>query len=176
MVLCLYNRGHYGTSHGWAAAHSVAWNCDVGGGTLILQKPPTAQNYAIGCAGTVAGAKPPAPFAEPQGYIEGTSRPGLSPTSLYRAQLAERLSGTTDVGELEEEIPEGPGLLQNYPNPFNGISDVGMWISDYSDVKLQVFDLLGREVAVLVDGWKAPGSMMLRLTAQSFPAACMYAG
>lgn len=84
----LYNRGRYGTSHGWSAAHSVAWNCDVSTSRLIVQKPPTAQNYAIGCTGTITGD---GPFKQPEGYIEGANQPGLLPPSLYQAQLLDRL-------------------------------------------------------------------------------------
>lgn len=91
-VLGLYNRGHYGTGHGWAVAHSVAWNCNAAGGTVLVQRPPTAQNYIIGAQGTVTGQTPPAPFVEPQGYIEGTNMSGLHPRSLYLAQLADRLN------------------------------------------------------------------------------------
>ena len=94
ILLGLYSRGDYGTSHGWAAAHSVAWKCTVpGGNRIIIQKPPTAQNYAIGSfGGTVTGLKSEgAPFDYPQGYIEGTNTGGLTPSSLYEAQLVERI-------------------------------------------------------------------------------------
>lgn len=93
IVLGLYNRGDYGTGHGWASAHSVAWAHDLADGVGIIQRPPTAQNYAIGGSGTFTGATPPAPFEQPEGYIEGTGKPGLYPESLYERQLAERLCG-----------------------------------------------------------------------------------
>ncbi|MFH5824239.1 hypothetical protein [Georgenia sp. AZ-5] len=86
-TLSLYNRGDYGTGHGWSAAHSVAWNSDVAGTQLVVQRPPTAQNYAIGCFGRVTGI---GPFSAPAGHIEGTGRRGLYPASLYEAQLADR--------------------------------------------------------------------------------------
>ncbi len=91
-LLGFYNRGDMGTGHGWAAANCVAWNCNIGGGDLLVQRPPTAQNYAIGCFGNhVTGAAPPAPFNKPVGYIEGTNVANLNPPSLYMAQLQERL-------------------------------------------------------------------------------------
>lgn len=92
VVLGLYNRGDYGTGHGWSSAHSVAWNYDTSSGVAAIQRPPTAQNYAIGGAGEFTGDKP-APFAQPEGYIEGSGQPGLVPDSLYERQLAERLCG-----------------------------------------------------------------------------------
>jgi hypothetical protein len=94
-LLGLYNRGDYGTGHGWASAHSVCWNCDVGAGDIAIQGPPTAQNYAIGCFGNrVTGGNRPwtCPFNEPPGHVEGTDRAGLEPASLFLAQLYDRLS------------------------------------------------------------------------------------
>jgi hypothetical protein len=95
--LGLYNRGSYGTGHGWAAAHSVCWNCDAAGGTIAIQKPPTAQNYAIGCFGDdVTGTwSVTCPFPKPAGYIDGTNSAGLEPGSLFLAQLSDRQSGST---------------------------------------------------------------------------------
>jgi hypothetical protein len=88
ITLGIYNRGDYGTGHGWAAVHSVGWNCDMAGKKLVVQRPPTGQNYAIGCRGVITGD---GPFDHPAGYIEGANRAGLAPGSLYEAQLAARL-------------------------------------------------------------------------------------
>jgi D-alanyl-D-alanine carboxypeptidase len=62
-------------------------------------------------------------------------------------------------------LPEGFTLQQNYPNPFNPVTSiaytvggVGLQASGIRDVRLVVYDLLGREVAVLVDEKKAPGT------------------
>lgn len=87
LSLGIYNRGDYGTGHGWATSHSVGWNCDTGAARLVVQKPPTAQNYAIGCHGVVTGD---GPFEQPAGYIEGANRGGLFPPSLYQAQYLDR--------------------------------------------------------------------------------------
>lgn len=87
IALGLYNRGDYGTGHGWASVHSVAWSCDMDGARLVAQQPPTAQNYAIGCFGDVSGD---GPFEHPEGFIEGTDQAELNPPSLYEAQLADR--------------------------------------------------------------------------------------
>jgi hypothetical protein len=64
----------------------------------------------------------------------------------------------TGVPAVERSVPPGYGLDQNYPNPFNPNSNIRYQISEFRYVKLAVYDLLGREVAVLVNEKKAPGS------------------
>ncbi|UCH11482.1 MAG: T9SS type A sorting domain-containing protein [Fidelibacterota bacterium] len=161
-LLGLYNRGYYGTSHGWSAAHSVAWACDVHDGDLIVQKPPTAQNYAIGCfGGQITGEAPPASFDEPEGYIEGPNTQGLHPRSLYYAQLEERLGGIAGVADAERNrspIPEGLTLHQNYPNPFNGMTSLRFDLVVAANIGVVVHDVCGRMVAELAEGWMDAGA------------------
>lgn len=57
-----------------------------------------------------------------------------------------------------ESIPAQFALLQNYPNPFNPTTAISFQLSDVSLVRLTVFDILGREVATLVDGSRQPGA------------------
>ena len=54
--------------------------------------------------------------------------------------------------------PEGYFLYQNYPNPFNPRTVVSSRLPVVSNVKLVIYDLLGREVAVLVNERRAAGS------------------
>jgi hypothetical protein len=153
-LLGLYNRGYYGSSHGWGLAHSVAWNCDMAQGDLIVQQPPTAQNYAIGCKGkNVTGTKPPAPFEAPDGYIEGTNESGLEPRSLYEAQLEERLITQVSV-DFEQKATAKQlhsfALYQNYPNPFISRTTISFDMLKTANVEISVFDINGRMVAELL--------------------------
>lgn len=52
---------------------------------------------------------------------------------------------------IENKIPSKFSLKQNYPNPFNPITTIEFDIPVKTFVKLKVFDILGREVQVLVD-------------------------
>jgi hypothetical protein len=72
---------------------------------------------------------------------------------IWRRPLSEMI---TDV-ERRELLPPSFALEQNYPNPFNPNSNIRYQISEFRYIKLAVYDLLGREVAVLVNERKAPG-------------------
>jgi hypothetical protein len=82
--IAIQDRQNMGSGHGWAGANYVAWNCE---GSLVCQKPPTAQNWAIGEVGKrERGAFTP----RPDGWWESQGR-HVSPESLYLAQIKDRL-------------------------------------------------------------------------------------
>lgn len=57
-----------------------------------------------------------------------------------------------------EKLPDGYALSQNYPNPFNPSTNIEFSIAKAGHVKLEVFNVLGQNVATLVDQKMAPGS------------------
>jgi hypothetical protein len=66
---------------------------------------------------------------------------------------------------LSDPIPGEFALMQNYPNPFNPSTEIRYELAGVSDAKLSVYDLLGREVAVLVNEREAPGSYSVKFDA-----------
>jgi len=68
--------------------------------------------------------------------------------------------GTNDSPEVpgNPDIPYKYSLLQNYPNPFNPETVISYQLSVKSYLSLKIYDLLGREVATLVNGTQSPGT------------------
>lgn len=80
----IINRLRLGSGHGWAGANMVVWNSEAG--NLMIQNPPTAQNWAFGNVGPIADP----PFWGDPAYFVSHGEP-VEPDSLYLAQLRERL-------------------------------------------------------------------------------------
>jgi hypothetical protein len=91
--------------------------------------------------------------------------PLLATTDYYWKVRAENLGGvsgystarlftTGTVLDVEElgSVPMEYALYQNYPNPFNPTTTIRYDIPNTAHVKIMIFDMLGREVATLVDG------------------------
>ena len=72
------------------------------------------------------------------------------------------LGNTTGVGALESNLPSQFELLQNFPNPFNPATTIGFAVGTFGHVSLKVYDVLGREVATLVNGELPAGTYQAR--------------
>lgn len=75
------------------------------------------------------------------------------------------VSYPTGVRNDEGSIPEKISLFQNYPNPFNPTTAIIYQLSANNHVSLKVYDVLGREVATLVNEFQNPGTYSVRLSA-----------
>jgi hypothetical protein len=76
-----------------------------------------------------------------------------------------RVAVSTDV---EKDItPTAYALEQNYPNPFNPETTIPYQLPERTNVRLEIYDMLGRLVAVPVDEFQGPGTMLVRLTASN---------
>jgi|GEM_PF-6297317 len=85
----------------------------------------------------------------------------------------EALNVTVNPVGVEESMPaiKYPfQLSQNYPNPFNPSTSITFSLPEKSRVRLSVYDLLGKEVARLVDGEKSGGQHIIPFHAKELPS------
>ncbi|HLG32985.1 MAG TPA: T9SS type A sorting domain-containing protein, partial [Ignavibacteriaceae bacterium] len=73
-------------------------------------------------------------------------------------QLLQKHFGSNQIMEEKKLLLVSYNLYQNYPNPFNPITTIKYDIVGIQDVKLSVFDILGREVSTLVNEQQQLGS------------------
>jgi len=80
----------------------------------------------------------------------------------------------TDVEQING-LPEDYSLKQNYPNPFNPSTNIEYSIPEESFVELKVFDVLGNEVATLVNEQQQAGVYRADFTADNLPSGMYFA-
>ena len=76
---------------------------------------------------------------------------------------------TSLSSELTPAIPSGMIKAANYPNPFRNSTTFTYRVPVPGQVRLTIYDVLGRELAVLVDKQQGAGSYSARLDASAWP-------
>jgi photosystem II stability/assembly factor-like uncharacterized protein len=83
-------------------------------------------------------------------------------------------TGPNDVRDLTNATPIHFSLEQNYPNPFNPNTTISYQLSKQSHVTLKVFNVLGQEDAMLVNGVEEPGNKSVNFNAGNLPSGVYY--
>ena len=81
-------------------------------------------------------------------------------TIALLAKAIEHAGGTTDIDFPDDynNVPAQFTLAQNYPNPFNPTTNIQFSIPEAGNVRITVYDTIGREVAVLIDREMSAGT------------------
>jgi hypothetical protein len=106
-------------------------------------------------------------------YVDNNVTPG---TYGYRLKQID-FNGTYEYFDeimIDVTPPLEFALSQNYPNPFNPTTNIKYSITENSNVKLSVFNLLGQEVKVIVDGFQEAGFYDVSFDASDLPSGTYF--
>lgn len=114
--------------------------------------------FAYDSSYTVGGTPKDMIFAD----FDGDTYPDMAATSYTTDQagiLLSRLSLILSVDDIDTDgvLPNAFSVEQNYPNPFNPTTTIRFALPQGSQVKVEVFNMLGQSVAVLVDEYLTAG-------------------
>jgi hypothetical protein len=146
------------------------------GTSLIGNDPASAQNYSIVRSVIAAGGTPMSNGTYTVDGTIGQAVIGISQSSVftnyqgfwYTAKVPSGVKINTDGNA------DGFALDQNYPNPFNPTTHLRFTIAELRFVSLKIYDVLGREVATLVDGEKKPGVYEMSFNASRLSSGVYY--
>ena len=111
------------------------------------------------------------PFGRNHGFVIGEN--GFDIFVAKDSTYLDSLTVVTNV-EYEPEIVQDFQLLQNYPNPFNPSTIIEYSLPQYGFVTLIVYDMLGREIATLVNEEKPIGSYEVEFDAIGLTSGIYY--
>ncbi len=185
----VWNRGSYGSGHGWAGAQTMFWNCQSNAENIRVDSPHGAMNWGIGCKGTLQLG---------EGYWESWGE-HLMPRSLYYQQLADRLGDSALTGVTIPEQSEAAGVFDwllnwaglgaigngsgvhpsetakpmktrlscNYPNPFNPVTHLTLHVARSGKYNLTVYNTRGQQVMHVFQGKLLPGQHEMQIDGSS---------
>lgn len=104
-------------------------------------------------------------FSDPRYY---------SGTGGWRPVLAAMLGNLVGINPVNNQVPQVYSLSQNYPNPFNPVTNIKFSIPVSGNVKLVLFDILGRAVKTLVNDVKPAGNYVVDFNASELSSGAYF--
>ncbi len=102
-------------------------------------------------------------FAANANYLSGN-------VSAFRSPLQELIG----VINISTKVPSGYELNQNYPNPFNPMTNIRFNVPKTEHASITIFDIMGREIAVLVNEQLKPGTYEVTWDGSNFSSGIYY--
>lgn len=168
--------GIYGqeTQNGNLPVELTSFVANVNGNNVLLKWNTATElnNYGFEIERTVGSGQSAVGYWEKIGFVKGngnsnsskdyffTNDNSIAGKYLYRLRQIDNDGSYKFSAEVEVEIgtPTHFSLSQNYPNPFNPVTTINYQLPMSGNVTLKVFDVLGKEVASLVNEKKEAGS------------------
>ena len=179
--------------HTWISDINVYFQKDNAGSLVINHVGSSGDNFTH----TKLDDSAANPLSSGTAPFTGTFRPsfpltpfnGISTDGYWRILISDTATG--DTGSLHAwciqltftcptggiqtvEIPNTYRLYQNYPNPFNPVTKIKYGLPKNGYVKLTIYDELGKEVAVLADGYAQANTYEAVFDATNLPSGVYY--
>jgi hypothetical protein len=105
-------------------------------------------------------------FAADNGVLYAST----SDNTVWKRSIAEILTGVKDARQAPVEF----NLSQNYPNPFNPTTTINYSVAKSGSVELKVYNIMGKEVATLVNEQKGAGNYEVRFDASKLASGVYF--
>ncbi len=147
---------------------TLNWETATELNNLMFEIERKDENSEFRTIGFVEGA---GTTTEPQqySYTDATVGIGIYTYRLKNVDFDGRFY-LSDPIEVDVKGPLTFALEQNYPNPFNPSTNIKFSVPESGDIKLAVFNIVGEEVAVLVNGFTEAGFYNVTFDATSLPS------
>ena len=107
-------------------------------------------------------------------YITNDKSLGLHNPFYVVSVLLASIAATTGVEPISSEVPAKYELSQNYPNPFNPVTKIRFTLPEIKNVSLKIYDMTGKEVAVLVNNKLGAGTYAVSFDASSLSSGVYF--
>jgi N-acetylneuraminic acid mutarotase len=149
----------------WTAISAVTYSYSPGANTWApLPNKPTA--WTCGQSGSVSLGGGAWKLVCATGY-NGTGN--ITTTEVFTDTLA-----VVGVEPVNNTVPETYSLSQNYPNPFNPSTNIKFAVPQAGNVKMVIFDVMGREVATLVNEFRPAGNYAVDFNASALSSGVYF--
>ncbi len=164
-----------GTSGSYSFTISVA---PTGNGSQIIAYDLKKSDNSYEVSGSAIDSHNPLPATSFNGIVFSLG-PGVTTTALkltnVQVTLGKPLVGVTAVdNQPNSGLPISYSLSQNYPNPFNPTTTINFALPKSGNVSLVVYDILGREVAHLVNGEMQAGYHSVEFNANNLASGIYF--
>ncbi len=147
----------------------------TGGGTdywAVRQGTDIYRTTNQGGTWTTAYTVPGAAFSHIDFEVVNGCPTGWAVTST--GGIAKMNSTAVGISNYSSEIPNSYLLKQNFPNPFNPTTNINFTIPQSGFVSLKIFDMVGKEVATLVNESKPAGNYIVGFNASNLPSGAYF--
>lgn len=178
-----YN-GNPVTNTGWNEVQGSIKNCGGTTGNLVAPNPVGDRRFIIGSGADNFTVRPNEKQTILISQFVGRSSSKSPNSNLTAITVLKTMSDTVKkyyqnnfpigVNNISTVIPDKFSLFQNYPNPFNPATSIKYSVQSSQNIKLVVYDILGKEISTLVNEKQSPGIYEVTFDASNYPSGVYF--